>query len=96
MRHTLTAARSDKHQVRPATDHFRRLVKEACPNHAYPIRHKLKDCGMMRSFTPSCPLPGVRSSMKTQVEVIRRLSPGKNVVMMVYGGRPPTREAPLV
>jgi hypothetical protein len=23
---------------------------EACPNHTYPIRHKLKDYGMIRSF----------------------------------------------
>jgi hypothetical protein len=37
-------------------DHINRLLEEACPNHAYPIRHKLKDCGMMRSFMTSGPL----------------------------------------
>jgi hypothetical protein len=31
-------------------DNFMRLLEEACPNHAYPIRHKLKDCDMMKSF----------------------------------------------
>jgi hypothetical protein len=36
--------------VRPPTYHFKRLFEEACPNHAYPIKHKLKDCDMMRSF----------------------------------------------
>jgi hypothetical protein len=51
MRHILTAARGDKHQARPPKDHFKRLLEEACPNHAYPVRHKLKDCSMMRSFT---------------------------------------------
>jgi hypothetical protein len=34
-------------------DHFKRLLEEACPNHAYPIRHKLKDYGMMRSLMTS-------------------------------------------
>jgi hypothetical protein len=45
-----TTTHSDKHQARPPTDHFKRLLEEACANHAYPIRHKLKDCSMMRSF----------------------------------------------
>jgi hypothetical protein len=31
-------------------DHYKRLFEEACPNHAYPVTHKLKDYGMMRSF----------------------------------------------
>jgi hypothetical protein len=34
-------------------DHFKRLLEEACPNHAYPIWHKLKDYDMMRSFITS-------------------------------------------
>jgi hypothetical protein len=34
----------------PPTDHFKRLLEEAYPNHTYPVRHKLKDCSMMRSF----------------------------------------------
>jgi hypothetical protein len=44
------ATRSDKHSVRPPMNHLKRLLEETCPNHAYPIKHKLKDCGMMRSF----------------------------------------------
>jgi hypothetical protein len=40
-----TAVGSDKRRVRPPTDHFKWLLEEACPNHAYPV--KLKDCGMM-------------------------------------------------
>jgi hypothetical protein len=34
-------------------EHFNRLLEEACPNLAYPVRHKLKDYGMMRSFMTS-------------------------------------------
>jgi hypothetical protein len=32
-----TAARSDKRQAWSPTDHLKRLLEEACPNHAYPI-----------------------------------------------------------
>jgi hypothetical protein len=48
-----TAACSHKRQTRPPTDYFKRLLEEACPNHVYHIRHKLKDCGMMMSFMSS-------------------------------------------
>jgi hypothetical protein len=48
-----TAAHGNKREARPPTDHFKRILEEACPNHAYPIRHKLKDYSMMRSFITS-------------------------------------------
>jgi hypothetical protein len=35
---------------RTPRNNFKMLLEEVCPNHAYPVRHKLKDCGMMRSF----------------------------------------------
>jgi hypothetical protein len=57
--HIMTATRSDKRQVRPPIDHFTRLLEEACPNHAYPVRHKLKDYSMMKSFTILGPSPRV-------------------------------------
>jgi hypothetical protein len=45
-----TAAHSDKCQAWPPIDHFRRLLEEACQNHAYPVGHELKDRDMMKSF----------------------------------------------
>jgi hypothetical protein len=48
-----TVMRRDKRPVWPPTDHIKRLLEEACPNHAYPIWHKLKDCIMMKSFMTS-------------------------------------------
>jgi hypothetical protein len=48
-----TDVHSSKNPVRPPTDHFKRLLEKSCPNHAYPIRHKLKDYSMMRSFMTS-------------------------------------------
>jgi hypothetical protein len=44
---------SGKRSARVPTDYLKRLLEEACPNHTYPVRHKLKDCGMMRSFMSS-------------------------------------------
>jgi hypothetical protein len=46
-------AHSNMRLARPPIDHFKRLLEEACPNHAYPIMHKLKDCGVMQSFITS-------------------------------------------
>jgi hypothetical protein len=31
-------------------DHFKRLLEEACPNHVYPVKHKLGDGGKIKSF----------------------------------------------
>jgi hypothetical protein len=50
VRLTSIAAHNDKRQTGPPMDHIKMLIEEACPNHAYPIKQKLKDCGMMRSF----------------------------------------------
>jgi hypothetical protein len=47
--HIATISHSNKHHMRPPTDHFKRLIEEACTNHAYPVRHKLKDYGKMKS-----------------------------------------------
>jgi hypothetical protein len=45
-----TVARSGKQQAWLLPDHFKWLLDEAFPNHAYPIKHKLKDCGVMKNF----------------------------------------------
>jgi hypothetical protein len=46
----VTVVHNDKCQAWPPTDHFKRLLEEACPNDVYHVRHKLKDCEMMKSF----------------------------------------------
>jgi hypothetical protein len=42
-----------KPQVRLPTDHFEKLLEETCLSHTYPIKHKLRDCGMMKNFMAS-------------------------------------------
>jgi hypothetical protein len=86
--HVVTATHSDKRQTWPPTDYFKRLLEEARPNHAYPIRHKLKDCDMIKSFmvlrclTRGTELdkdPGGRNTM---------VFPEEDAVMTVYEGCP--------
>jgi hypothetical protein len=32
------------------TDYFKKLLKATCPNLTYPVRHKLKECTMMKNY----------------------------------------------
>jgi hypothetical protein len=84
-----TTVHSDKHQARPPTDHFKKLLEDAYPNHAYPIRHKLQDCDMMKS-------PMISRSPTRGAELDEDPGgsntvpfPGENTVITVYGGRRP-------
>jgi hypothetical protein len=79
---------NDKRHVRPPTDHLKRLLEEAYPNHAYPVRHKLKDYCMMRSFMTSGSVnwaaeldEGPNGSNATPF-------PRENAILTVYKGHP--------
>jgi hypothetical protein len=37
-------------QALPPIDHIERLLEEACLNHVYLVKHKLKDFDMMKNF----------------------------------------------
>jgi hypothetical protein len=74
--------------ARPPTDHFKRLLEEAWPNHAYPVKHKLKDCGMMRSFMTLGSLTWGVELDKGSDRSDTTSFPKDNTVMTVYGGRP--------
>jgi hypothetical protein len=47
MRRASAAACSIKRWERTPIDHFKRLLEEVCPNHTYPVRHRLKDYDLM-------------------------------------------------
>jgi hypothetical protein len=51
--YVMAADRDFKCQTRPPKDHFKKLLDVTCPNHSYPIKHKLRDCTMMRIFMTS-------------------------------------------
>jgi hypothetical protein len=44
---------SGKCQAQPPMDHFEKLLEETCPNHAYSVKHKHWDCGMIKNFMAS-------------------------------------------
>jgi hypothetical protein len=47
----VTATKRDfKSQAWQLNEHFEKLLKLACSNHPYPVKHKLKECTMMRNF----------------------------------------------
>jgi hypothetical protein len=96
MRRISTAARNNKRLARLPTDHFTRLLEEACPNRAYSVRHKLKDYSMMRSFMTLgsltyCAELDERSDVSDTMPF-----PVVNTIMTVYRGRPPVWEASRV
>jgi hypothetical protein len=39
-----------KRQARQPADHFEKLLEVTYPNHAYPVRHKLKEYSMMKNY----------------------------------------------
>jgi hypothetical protein len=84
-----TAAKGDKRQARQPTDHFKRLLKEACPNHAYHVRHKLNNCDVMRSFMTSGSLTWCAELDENPGGSDTTPFPGENALMAVYGGRLP-------
>jgi hypothetical protein len=69
-------------------DHFKRLLKEAYPNHAYPVRHKHKDWGMMRSFLTLGSLAWGTELNEGPTGNDTPPCPMENAVMIVYGGHP--------
>jgi hypothetical protein len=45
-----TAERDFECLARSPTDHFEKLLKVTCPNHMFPVKHKLKECSMRKNY----------------------------------------------
>ena len=41
-------------------NHFKKLLEGPCLNHAFPVKHLLKDCSLMRQSSPKAPTKGSR------------------------------------
>jgi hypothetical protein len=62
-------------------DHFEKLLEAICPNHMYPVRHKLKECTM------------IKNNMTTQTFARRKKPKGDSAgkaVMSIYDGPTPS------
>jgi hypothetical protein len=68
---------------------FKELLESACSNHAYPIKHKLKECTMMKNFMTS----GDHSKGKKPKGDLGKKGPtpfpGEEAVISIYGGPVP-------
>jgi hypothetical protein len=51
------AERDFKRCTIPPKDHFERIIAAAYPHHQYPVKHKLRDCTMMRRLKSSASTP---------------------------------------
>jgi hypothetical protein len=49
--------RDFKSHTRPPKGHFEKILEATCPHHPYPIKHKLRDCTMMKRFMSSADTP---------------------------------------
>jgi hypothetical protein len=49
----VAAERNNKHQTRAPKDHFNKHLEAICPHHSYPVKHKLKDCTLIKKFMMS-------------------------------------------
>jgi hypothetical protein len=88
MEQVLTTTHGNRCPVRPSTNHFKRLLEESCPNHAYPIEHKLKDYGMMRSFMTSGSFTWGDEHDEGPDGSNTAPFPEENAVMTVFEGHP--------
>jgi hypothetical protein len=88
MEHVVTNVCSVKRQDQPLIDYFESLLERACHNHVYPIKHKLKDYGMMKSVTI---LGSLTQDMEHKEDLSRRHVmpfPREDVAMTVYDELP--------
>jgi hypothetical protein len=79
-----TAERDLKRQTRPPKDHFEKLLETTCLHHSYPVKHKLKDCTMIKKFMTSAAFskdrkPGRDPGGKSAVPI-----PGEAEVMTIF------------
>jgi hypothetical protein len=86
--HAVVTIDSCKHQARPPTDHFEKLLEETCPNHAYLVQHKLRDCGMIKNFMVLGSLTQGMEVDEVPDEGDMTLFLGEDVVMTIHDERP--------
>jgi hypothetical protein len=78
--------RNGRRSARTPTGYFKRLLEEACPNHAYPVKHKLKDSSMMQTFMTSGSLTWGTELDKGPDGSDTTSCPEENDIMTVFGG----------
>jgi hypothetical protein len=70
-------------------DHFKKLLEATCPNHAYPIRHKHKECSMMKNYMTTVALAKSKKPKGDPVGKTATPFLGEEKVMSIYEGPVP-------
>jgi hypothetical protein len=83
------AERNVKWQASLPTDHFEKLPQANCPNHSYPIRHKLKECTMMKNYMTTRTFAKAKKPEGDSMGKVAAPFPEENAVMSIYDGSPP-------
>jgi hypothetical protein len=87
-KHTAEAAGNSKHQAQPTKGHFEKLLEETFPNHAYTIKHKLRDCSLMKSFINIGSLSWGIEVDEAPIEGDMVPVAREDTVMMIFGRHP--------
>jgi hypothetical protein len=73
-----------KHQALQSKDHFEKLLEETCQNNLYPVKHKLKDCTMMKKIHDIGVLSKGRKPMGDLGGKDATPIPGEAMVMTIF------------
>ena len=82
-------ARTDK--TPPTKDHFEKLLEEPCPHHQGPVKHKMKDCHLMKKFvqgTLRSESSGGGRGKDAAANDAHEAYVEEDVVAVVFGGAP--------
>jgi hypothetical protein len=60
-----------------------------CPNHTYPVRHKLKECTMMKNYMTMRTFARGKKPEDDSTGKASAPFPKEKVVMSIYSGPPP-------
>jgi hypothetical protein len=86
--HTAEATGYSKRQAQPLKGNFEKLLKQMCPNHTYAIKHKLRDCSLMKRSMIIGSLSRVMEVNEAPIEGDAAPFLGEDAVMMIVGRRP--------
>jgi hypothetical protein len=88
MDHIVEVVDCSKPQAQQPTDHFKKLLEETCPDHAYPIKDMLRECGLMKSFMTMGSLSRGMEVDEAPIEGDAAPFPREDTVMTIYGRHP--------
>jgi hypothetical protein len=79
------AKRDFKRQARLPADHFEKLNEVTCPNHTYPVKHKLKECTMMKNYMTMGNLSRSKKPEGDSAGKVAAPFPEEKAIMLIYG-----------